>query len=324
MIKTTVVMTLTSPLAHGAPEVETEEKRSNITELRRIPFVIPGGNIVNIPAVSGNSIRGSKRRVQGYKMLEELTEYNLPLETIYFILAGGSTSNNSAKAVGQNVYAEIRQKIPFIDLFGGSYKGHFFGGRLGVGFGIPITKETLGWYGEAVAKAGLADDPDAYPNILDLNASVNSEIIMYARHALEGMRGMVDENDESSSGQMIYGTQVIPAGTVLASDITLKDPLASHLTESCYYAFLDTLLSDGYIGASFAKGCGEFVAKVIIDGQEMSAEEIKSRSSEFWDSVKANKDNIGELLSSLDSVLQNEPGKSKRQKQAAMEETEEE
>lgn len=317
MIKATVIMTLKSPLAHGTPEVQGEDKRSNITELRRIPFITPSGSLVEMPAVSGNSIRCSKRRVQGYKMLQELAQPDLPLEGIYFILAGGTTGNNSAKPVGQNVYTELRQTLPFMDLFGGSYKGHFLGGRLSVGFGIPITKETIAWYQKPMSQIGLAIDPDAYPDVLSLNEAINSGVVMYARHALEGTRGLTDEDDASISGQMVYGTQVMPAGTVLASDIMLKDPAASPITESCYYAFLDTLLSDGYLGANSAKGCGNFDARAIVNGEEVSSEEIRVKSEPFWTSVQENRDRISQMLLNLDDLLQNEPSKSRKQPKPA-------
>jgi hypothetical protein len=314
MIKADVVMTLKSPLVHGTPEVQGEGKRSNITELRRIPFITSYGELVELPAVSGNSIRCSKRRVQGSRMLQEFTDITLPLDTIYFILAGGTTGNNKAKPVGQNVYAELRKTLPIIDLFGGSYKGHFLGGRLGVGFGLPVTKETLPTYSRIMDKLGLNTDPEAYPDTLSLNEAINSGVIMYSRHALEGTRGLTDEDESSASGQMIYGMQAMPIGTVLVSSIILKEPLASPLTEACYYAFLDTLLSDGFLGAAFAKGCGEFDARVLINGEEMSREEIEIKGVPFWEDLQNNKDKIKQTLLELDSTLQSESSNSKKNK----------
>jgi hypothetical protein len=242
-------------------------------------------------------------------MLQEFRDIPLSLDIIYFILAGGTTGNNKAKPVGQEVYAGIRKALPFIDLFGASYKGHFLGGRLGVGFGVPVVKETLPGYQKVMWKLGVNTDPDAYPDVLSLNEAINSNVIMYARHALEGTRGLTDEDEVSTSGQMIYGTQAMPAGTILVSDIILRDPLASPLTEACYYAFIDTLLNDSYLGANFAKGCGIFEARAVINGEETTAEEIKSKAVPFWDNVQADKDKIGDILLRLDNILQNEPAK---------------
>jgi hypothetical protein len=249
-------------------------------------------------------------------MLQEFRDIPLSLDIIYFILAGGTTGNNKAKPVGQNVYAELRETLPFIDLFGGSYKGHFLGGRLGVGFGLPITKETFPAYTGIMDKLGLSTDPDAYPDILSLNEAINSGVIMYARHALEGTRGLIDGNETSTSGQMVYGMQAMPIGTILVSSITLKEPLASPLTEACYYAYLNTLLSDGYLGAAFAKGCGEFDAEVLINGEKTSREEIEAKSTPFWESIRDNKAGIGQMLLNLDNILQNEPSGSKKSKNA--------
>jgi hypothetical protein len=315
MIKTDIVMTLRSPLAHGTPEVQGEAKRGNITELRRIPFITPYGELIQLPAVSGNSIRCSKRRVQGYKMLQELNDITLPLDAIYFILAGGTTGNTKAKPVGQNVYTELRQTLPFIDLFGGSYKGHFLGGRMGVGFGLPVTKETLPIHSKVMDKLGLNTDPDAYPDLLSLNEAINNNVIMYARHALEGTRGLTDETESNASGQMIYGMQAMPIGTVLISHIVLNEPTASPLTESCYYAFLNTLLDDGFLGAAFAKGCGEFDAMVLVNGTKTEKDEIRERGLPFWESVQSNKENIEQTLLGLDDLLQNEPSDTKKNKQ---------
>ncbi|AFK94277.1 MULTISPECIES: hypothetical protein [Thermoanaerobacterium] len=317
-----------SPITHGSIDVDLDDK-TNKGEIRKIPFCVEDNageaTTIFIPVVSGNSIKGLSRREFAQKIRETLgkEEFDkLDNEVKYLIAAGGANTNASPSNVKQEVYAELRQKLPFLSVLGGVYRGHYFRGLLVSDFMIPITKEILSLYADKLVTVKLENNPLKYPSVSDL---FTNEYIGYTRFKVEG----VDEDEimlESTSGedkkleignQMIYYTKQIPTGTLMIHGFHINK--ASDIEISCFYAFLKTFIEVGHVGGNISKGHGQIKCEYYLeDGTVLDDNTLNNLSEPFWTYLKNNKDKVLEQLSNLKDILQakvkDKNNKSKKEK----------
>lgn len=147
------------PVTHGAPGREGED-RGNEMPLRRVPVCcrLDDGSIAveEVPAVSGNSIRGSTRRVFVRRILEVLgldgqngQGPRLDRRIAYFLLAGGTTGKGESASCHVLDLVRVYDQLPFVELLGGSIRGVFFEGRLMVRFCYPVVRETMPLFGKS-------------------------------------------------------------------------------------------------------------------------------------------------------------------------------
>jgi len=141
-----------APIFHSQPPGRNDGSPDNTTNTsyhRRIKIMSSTPTSVKLletKAVSGNSVRGVGRRTFISLVLEELgfvknkVVIDLPYALAETMLIGGTMSAGQGRerdALAKR-YAEVYDKLPFYGLFGGSYKGVFFPGRLSVGFAYPL------------------------------------------------------------------------------------------------------------------------------------------------------------------------------------------
>lgn len=136
---------LLSPLHHGAfGDVDT----GNIVAARRIPVAMPDGRIVQVPAVSGNALRGVMRRVVMRNLFDRLglTPEALgarPYQRLYAALANGGHLEGSEAAVNPAQREALRTALPPLSLFGAALYTYLLPGRMEVGIAWPVCRETV-------------------------------------------------------------------------------------------------------------------------------------------------------------------------------------
>lgn len=152
--------TALAPIIHQEPKTrndrnnvtpqqgEARQSRNNVVWQRKDSvLVLEGGKFVHrcLPMVSGNSVRCANRREFVKRVLSKLgfvengVVTGLRRELVETLLAGGKQQKGSGDAhpfVG--AYVQTYTDLPFFGLFGGTYKQVFFGGRLFVGFAVPV------------------------------------------------------------------------------------------------------------------------------------------------------------------------------------------
>lgn len=131
-----VILTATSPIAHGAFGPST----GNMVGFRRIPVVGHG----HIPAVSGNALRGTLRRLVMRQFLAAagMDKTSVGWDELYAALVNGGHLQGSESSLDPRMIAELRIQIPPLSVFGAALKTWMLEGRVEVGICWPRCSET--------------------------------------------------------------------------------------------------------------------------------------------------------------------------------------
>lgn len=254
-------ITVVSALIHGA-----DEKLGTTVEFRREPMIY-NGETEMIPVLSGNAIRGKLRRVAANDFLEKIgmEKGSIPQKLYYMFFSGGSLEKGSKQdyiEIGSK--RELRKMIPFLSLFGCSFKNQVMEGKMRVGKGIPVAKETVEYTGE------------------NSNLSVwelVSKTFYTRRDDLEDK--VVDEKkkEDETAQQMKFEIETLIAGTRLSHSFELMD--CSEVEEACFYAMLHKFNESPHFGGMASKGHGLVNIGYILKSPD-----------KYHEYLEANKDKI--------------------------------
>lgn len=200
------VITVVSPLIHSDERVETMQR------FRREPFRV-GGEILDVPVYSGNAIRGMLRRAAAVTVCEQagIGERALPADSFYLLFSGGIL-RGSDHAYRVDEYRRLRELLPIVGLFGGSWGARIMHGLLDVWRAVPVCVELAALYG------GHPAYQDAeLPSVFSLLTEVS-----YTRRD-----DRAEENEGASETQMRYTFEALVPGTELLHGCVLRttDPL---------------------------------------------------------------------------------------------------
>lgn len=218
---------LASSLVHGGDE------SLGTTKLFRTKGWVFEGDLVRIPVMSGNAIRGMWRRACAIAFMDEYLAaggQQLSLTAFHFLTSGGSLTGSGGAGINLAAERELRSLIPHLGLFGGAGMGRIHAGKLYVDEAVPVCRETV----PILRKIwpGIDDEPTAHLSVRDL-----TEVHGYSRqddskkhestpymlpNAKEQVTSLlqakeVDDtaSDPGVSQQMRYEQVELVAGTVL-------------------------------------------------------------------------------------------------------------
>lgn len=309
-------MVALTPLFHGEikPGRDREEK-SNVSQFRRLPCIVktPDGGFerVLVPCYSGNAVRGYGRRklfhvmleglgLDGFEDFKKLFEGRVSAGSVnstardvwYFLKVGGLTDSGAKKKmIDEATYLDIKNSIPTLALFGGVMNAQHFEGAVRVGFIYPLVRELAEMFAPEKPALTLAD--------------VKTAFVGYTRRSEDDSR----KNEGLSSEKMIFGCEVLPAGTELWHSMTLPNP--SEGTEKAFKA-LAYLLSDAVLGGHAARGCGVIRAEYVLRGKiwRSGKPEVldgiavtREALDEFVEYVEKHRENILETIASIPETL---------------------
>lgn len=160
MIRINYTITCLSPCHHG-----DFGDTGNVRTFRREPIILPNGEIVRVPVVSGNAIRGKIRRIVMREMLQVcgIDRTTMPArqwDRLYGALVNGGTLDGSESRVDPDAVRELRRALPSLSILGAALYSHMMPGRSRVGFARLACRET--------AESGHAPDMGALPPADDL------------------------------------------------------------------------------------------------------------------------------------------------------------
>ena len=122
------------PIAHGAfsDGVDT----GNAMLFRRMTVISPSGAPVQVPAISGNALRGVMRRILTREIF-----YRLGLrgkaDDLYIAMAnGGALGKTLDSYIYPDKIAAVRELVPMLSTFGGALYTYMLPGRAGVSFAV--------------------------------------------------------------------------------------------------------------------------------------------------------------------------------------------
>jgi len=223
-----------SPISHGSDE------RAGNTQLFRRERMLLGSEVIDIPVVSGNALRGQLRRIAARAFCESVGARKLPHALYHFFFSGGSIAKGSIQSAHKaGDVQDLRALIPLVDLFGGAWGGEIIPGSLRASRLVPLCYET----------ADLLDD------VANIAAHELTSMVMYTRRDDEAEFAAPSKEPEATV-QMIYEVETLVAGVTLYGGFRLAgaSPAAAGL-----FALARSRWSEaGELGGMAAKGHGQF------------------------------------------------------------------
>lgn len=269
-----------TPIFHGG-----NEKTGSTILLNRMKFLV-NGKPLDIPIISGNSVRGRLRRLLGKDFLEK-TKYNLDLsktkhqKLYHTIFAGGVLTKPAEEEASGTIDLNLKNKVVTyilpIRLFGATYANQTIEGRVLVGHLLPICRELREYI------------------------DIDSDISFYQLigHVFQTRRDelRVERREESEQAvQMMIEYEVFSTGTEFYHEIVLETTSEKYLLDlSTLTRALNLWRQHPYIGGKSAIGFGKL--RIHYD---LPSDADEKHYNEF---IEKNIDKIHETLNELIEVL---------------------
>lgn len=263
-----------SPIHTGS-----DDRLGNESILRRMVFLVDG-RPMEIPVISGNSIRGILRRKIMKDMLttvgyepKSATKYT---KLHHMLFSGGtleSVENSDKGYIALKLKSDIRQGIPPVALFGTAIRNQMIEGKLAVSFAIPICRELLSY---------LPDSARGHPQAsLSINSMLTEDFITRR----DDLREERAEGEQAI--QMIVHYEVFAPGVTFYHRFSLKEP--SSVEEAILGRAIELWQSEPYLGARAAGGYGAVKLQYpAID------------PAPWVDYMTTNKDSIAKVLAEIE------------------------
>ena len=254
-------LTALSSVAHGG------ETRGTITLLRRELISAPNGDLVHVPIISGNTLRGRLRRV-GEELLRDAVGYEglLHPAAAHALRGGGSLAKTGHEPLSGSRLQQLRELVPQIGVFGAAGGGTIINGALDVGKVVPHLSETTHITGVSTTRSAFTgtqleaytrqDDGDGHDFAGVITASETGAGLLFddTGRPEPVLRG---------SNQMLFHIETFPAGTMFSTWIRLRRP--SPLEMAFFLEVLDNFRDDGRLGGRVGIGHGQVRVSLSAD-----------------------------------------------------------
>lgn len=277
IIRWDVELTALSSIAHGGEQLGT------ISLLRREKMLSPDGELLLVPVISGNSLRGALRRI-GEDLLRAELAYDgqLSLSAAHALRGGGALAKCQGPALTGIRLSTVRELIPLVGVFGTAAGGTIVDGCLQVGKALPVVSELAAllppWPGGSQR-----------PSLYDLVQVEN-----YARHDDVDRHGFLDrctaapEQGPADSRQMQFGVETLAAGTRLVSWMQLS--WATPMEISFFTEVLRVFAARGRVGGRIAAGHGQVAVSLhrqVLAGQDQPVQWRAMLAARHADAIEA-------------------------------------
>lgn len=254
MKKIEIKYTLKSPLSHIG------ESNSVTSFLNDLQIMTPNG-IREVFIYSANAFRGQWRDV-GAKHLVDKLGVKLDLDSFHVLFSGGNISGSQSADIDQA--RNIREKLPFVSLFGGGVGNQILEGCLKVGFGYPACEETVNIINTSLfensvleMKSGEFTSDIEFSRMDDSKHSLGSDYLEDAGDAGKKKSG-------SASTQMRFEVEHLVPGTQLYQEVFLD---TNKLEEGVFWNTLKEFAKSPYLGGMSSKGFGKVDFNVYENGE---------------------------------------------------------
>ena len=261
---------LLSPLAHNS-----DESLGTDTKYRRIG-IIYDGKVIRVPVYSGNAFRGKLRRVAAKQFFDllEFGKESMSDVLYYTCFTGGALKKGSSQDyIEIGTKRELREKMPFLSLFGTALQNQIPEGKLKIGIGVPISKETA-------HMTGIESTLSIW-EMLD-------EIFYTRRDDLEDK----EDGKPEEAHQMKYSIEVLIPGVVLKHKMS-----ASNLTEvetACFGYMMQEFMMQSSLGGKSGTGHGNICFSYTPEFPD---------SKPYLDYIAENKSIITEYIQGIERKL---------------------
>lgn len=268
-----LVIRATSPISHAS-----DEKAGNQQMVRRMPVIDRDGVRHDVPVVSGNAVRGQLRRIAADDMLRRCGVEKVPQRLYHTLFSGGTLTKGEAPSTSHKIeeIRALRDLIPMIGLFGGTWKGEILPGWLLAGIFWPICRETSGVLGH---------NPDGC-----IEARTLTSDVFYTRRDDEDGTWTKEEATDAKSA-MIFDVETVVAGTRFACEFRLR-PARSEAALGLFAFALGEWEKAGVIGGQSSRGHGCF--------------DVESRSEDIGQLAGLYEDHMGQKRAEIRAWLESE------------------
>lgn len=257
----TGTLTAISSIAHGG------QTRGTITLLRRELIAQPDGQLIHVPIISGNTLRGRLRRL-GEELLREVLGYEGQLHpaAAHALRGGGSLAKASHEPLSGNRLQKLRNLVPQIGVFGAAGGGAIIDGALDVGKVVPCLAETSHITGVAsTASAFTATQIEAYTRQDDSTAHDFSQVLPATQTPvlLFDQAGHPEPTAAAAGApqQMLFNIETFPAGTVFTTWLRLRR--STDLELAFFTDVLAAFTADARLGGRVGIGHGQVRVDLI-------------------------------------------------------------
>lgn len=229
-----------------------DDSTSTTTALfRREEVIQPDGTGELVPIISGNSFRGTLRRI-GEELLRDVLEYEgtLSLPAAHTLRSGGALRKTKGEPLSGSRLEQARNLIPLIGVFGGNSSSTMIKGRAQIGKVVPRVKET----------EHIMSRPSKLPllshfellGIERYSRFDDSETADFPSTADQDTDA--EKNSTTGSHLMRYEVETLPAGTNFESWIRLTR--ATDLQVAFFTDVLAEFTATGRLGGRLSIGHG--------------------------------------------------------------------
>lgn len=248
-----LAMTARSSIAHGG------DTHGTVRLLRRETVVQPDGTPLEVPIVSGNSLRGRLRRISEELLRDQLRyEGKLSPAAAHALRGGGALVKTSKEALSGSRLAQLRALIPHVGVFGMAGGGAIVDGALTVGKVVPVFTETEHITGQAARTSAFAAvQLESYTRVDDTDVHEFADVLPAAALHLDESGA---PRPEPAARQMLFQVETLPAGTRFIGWVQLRRP--TELELSLVTDILATFSIRGTLGGRLGIGHGEVIVDV--------------------------------------------------------------
>lgn len=231
-----------TPIHHGG-----DESTGSRATLRRIKYIVDGKRI-EIPVISGNSIRGVLRRLIMSHMLEtlgygkhteegEADDRMKSMKAYHMLFSGGTLESvEDSGSIDLALRRELRSSLPALSVFGSAIGNQMIEGKMKCGMAVPICTELASFL------PGETPTNSIYELLTDDFTTRKDD--------LHGER----EKDEAAH-QMIVNFECFAPGTIFVHKFSLLD--CNDVERAVIDKALQLWIARPYIGGKSSIGYGE-------------------------------------------------------------------
>jgi hypothetical protein len=233
---------LLTPLSHNS-----DENFGTDVVFRKTKYKV-NDDFEEIPFLSGNAIRGVLRRLGAQDFIDMLGLEKLD-EKLYYILFAGGALEKADDSLEVAKIKEMRLNIPLLSLFGTAFVSRIVQGKMKVGIGTLICKETNTFTGE--------NSDRSFYEFLDE--------IFYTR------RDDLEDKESEAKQQMKYSGEVLIPGTLLSHFFYLNNITSLEL--SCFSRIIELFNKKSFLGGKSSIGHG--LVELVYDWDLCSKEYLE-------------------------------------------------
>lgn len=264
--------------------VHAGESRGTTTLLRREAVITPEGALVQVPVISGNTLRGRLRRV-GEELLREALGYDglIHPAAAHALRGGGALAKTSAEPLSGSRLATLRALVPQIGVFGAAGGGTIIDGALEVAKVVPHVVETNRITGAGARRSAFsALQLEAYTHARATDAH-DDPTTSDAEPATDGAQA--PSGRAKASAQMLFYVETFPAGTTFSTSVRLRRP--SELELAFFTEVLATWCADARLGGRLGIGHGRVAAHLSPTPQPATGLDWRAHLTERREQVLA-------------------------------------